>query len=557
MLEIDLNFINELAHNDLATMVFLLMFKYYLWIPLVLVIFKFIVFPLYIDWRNNKFAAKQSYIYLAIDIPKRNEQSIKGMELVFTQMLGGHGTCTKIEKYWDGWYQLRFSLEIVSIDGYLQFLIRSPKQFRDLVEDSVYAQYPDAEITEVEDYTTSVPDYFPNDTHDLFGIDYILDKEDYYPIRTHELFEHAFAKQYVDPLAGLLEAMSKLGQGEQLWVQFIAKPLPVNWATEGEKFVNDMIGTKMPVKSTIIDKVVGKSFTMMNEASSQMLGLEFVPGEAAPEDKGDPSKVPYMSPGRKSLVEMVEKKIQKAAFGMNIRVIYVAEKDKFVKTRGIHPIIGAIKQFGYLTSYGNGFKPVMKTSTLGPKYFWVSRRVANRQTLYLNAYKGRRTDIGPKDFALNVEEMATIYHFPSMFVKAPMLKKTDIVKTEPPAALPYEISVGAGEEALATEVQEKEVSKNLQPTFDYDNDEFENRFAKDKKLFKSTREQRQKQLDKVAEEDAKKLKELKVKEKQERQHPVRQQKANEKQRSINDNFNSEIGQREDKMQTPSNLPFID
>ena len=100
------------------------------------------------------------------------------------------------EKYYKGHYQRWFSFEIVSIDGYIQFIIRTEKKFRDLVESAIYAQYPEAEITEVDDYTKGFPDTFPNDTHDLWGTEWTLVEDNEYPIRTYQDFEDKFRIYY-------------------------------------------------------------------------------------------------------------------------------------------------------------------------------------------------------------------------------------------------------------------------------------------------------------------------------------------------------------------------
>jgi hypothetical protein len=39
-----------------------------------------------------------------------------------------------MEKWWHGMSQITFSLEIVSIDGYIHFLVRTADNWRDMVE---------------------------------------------------------------------------------------------------------------------------------------------------------------------------------------------------------------------------------------------------------------------------------------------------------------------------------------------------------------------------------------------------------------------------------------
>ena len=47
-----------------------------------------------------------------------------------------------------------------------------------------------------------------------------------------------------------------------------------------------------------------------------------------------------------------------------------------------------------------------------------------------------RSNEGCPPFILNTEELATLYHFPMRDVKAPLIKKTDAKKAEPPSRLP-------------------------------------------------------------------------------------------------------------------------
>ena len=91
-------------------------------------------------------------VLLEIKPPADIEKSPKIMEQVFAG-LHTHSTSNKFEVYC-AWRPLqdKFSLEIVSIEGRVHFYIQCLENTRDNVEAQIYAQYPDAEIMEVEDY---------------------------------------------------------------------------------------------------------------------------------------------------------------------------------------------------------------------------------------------------------------------------------------------------------------------------------------------------------------------------------------------------------------------
>src|SRR3990167_1299226 len=114
------------------------------------------VYGLILGWQiyiRNQYKKGRHYILLAIDIPKGNEQTPKAVENMFSHLAGAHQPLKFHHKWWKGEVPESFAFEIVSLGGYIQFLIHTADWYRDLVEAIVYAQYPDAEIAEVEDYT--------------------------------------------------------------------------------------------------------------------------------------------------------------------------------------------------------------------------------------------------------------------------------------------------------------------------------------------------------------------------------------------------------------------
>lgn len=484
------------AGKSTIEQIYILSVDYYLWIFWLYIFYFFLkefILPTWLMWRQNLFLAKQKKILLAVDVPKKNEQSIIGMELALTQILGAHSTFNWSETWIEGRVQESMSLEIVSIDGYIQLLIRCPLKWRDLIESSIYGQYPDAEITETNDYVNTVPDMYPNDTHDMWGVEWSLDSNPCYPIRTYTEFEDKFNQLYVDPLAGLLSAMSKIGKGEQIWFQIRIKPLAVNWADAGgcKAELNKILGKEEKAKQSLLGKIVEAPFNIINEVSTQTLGAALFPTTASAAKKDEIPIMWKLTSHQTDRLKLMEQKMQKLAYGTKIRYGYFAEKAAMNKTRGVNSVIGAIKQLNAMGR--NGFKPELRKTAPRAFYLFVDQRIAYRKRKATRALKKRDGDIGIKSFPLTVDELATLFHFPSMLMKVPMLKHTEVVKREAPTNLPFgEINVIEPGSATASAVQRLPSAEEQIPTaveevqynFDYDSDEFEKRFAIDPEVIK-------------------------------------------------------------------------
>jgi len=157
-------------------------------------------------------------------------------------------------------------------------------------------------------------------------------------------------------------------------------------------------------------------------------------------EKENPNKMLYLTGGQKEILQGIEEKMSKLGFLVKGRLIYLAKREVFDKNRGVAPIIGALNQFNTLNM---NFFAKVKTTTTAANYFRVDQRIAKRQTRIIKSYRQRIGDkrAGNKPFILNIEELATVYHFPEMTVKAPMVKKIDSKRSEPPTELPVDRSL--------------------------------------------------------------------------------------------------------------------
>ncbi len=410
---------------------------------------------IWLNWRQSIFSSQLKWTYLAIDVPKDNEQSPKAVEQIFNQIWGAIKGPNLQDKWWKGYSQPNFSLELVSIEGYIQYIIRAPAIFRDLVEAAIYAQYPEAQITEIEDYTQEfTPDNFREKNYTFWGAQFGLAKNEVYPIKTYPLFEHTIAQTIVDPMAALLEIFSRFGKGEQGWFQIVIKPVSDAWKEKSAEEVKKLLGREIKKEKSKIDKILDVPST----AATKVGDIVFGPvGGASEEKKEEPWKLLAMSPGEKTLIEGIERKSDKIGFKTKIRYIYWGKKGSFSKTRGVSGVVGALKQFTLLNS--NGFIPVKGTSTKSDNMLPKIRdkRIYKIQRIILANYKARSQWGGKKGFGdvLNVEELASIYHFPYKGVVAPTLKAAEAKRAEAPFALPIEEDIEEIEEEKVVKAEKK------------------------------------------------------------------------------------------------------
>jgi len=386
-------------------------------------------------WRQNLFAAKAKYVLLAIDVPKENEQLPKAVENVFTHIHGAAAAIDFIGKWRDGKFQPTFSFEICSHGGYVQFYIRTETRFRDLVESAIFSQYPDAEINEVEDYASPFKGMaFPpadDDALDLFGSEFKLKNPEYLPIRTHAEFEEKLAGEFKDPLGGMLESLSKIRPEEQVWIQILASTEGGDWKKAGEKYIKKVAGIKEAPKTSLLGQIAGVPMGILSDA--MIHGGIVTPGETV-KKKDDTSmfKMLMMTPDTKATLEGVAEKIAKPGFKTKLRFVYIAPK-KIKYIPRIYPAIkGSLNQFNALGS--NAFSPYIPVMTQDD-YFWLRWTLDGKKRRMLSRYISRSND-GATKSVLNVEELATIWHFPIITTKAPLVKKTESRRAEPPAGLP-------------------------------------------------------------------------------------------------------------------------
>lgn len=391
-----------------------------IWVPYMLLYF---TFEQWVIYKRSEFIAGQKNVLLELRMPRDTKKTPLAMEAVFANLFltGGEGTWYK--KYIQGGVRAWFSFEIVSIGGHVRFYVWTREGLRRGLESFFYAQYPEMEIVEAEDYSLLFDP--AADGNSMFGDEFIHTKPDAYPIKTYVEYglDKAGAKpeEIIDPLAQLIELLGSVGPKEQLWIQMIIR------ASKDEKFAHTAKGRTW--KDEGKDVVKGIRESAVKEAKTFSEG----------EEEGGVKFPTALSPGQTDVIKAIERNTSKQGFDVGLRSIYTAPNDAYQGT-----MIGfMLNMFRPFSSESlNGFRPSAKFDARFNDYPWEDKGGHHRQHLHhqiVDFYRRRAFFHAPyigEWMVMSTEELATIYHVPSASVETPSLPRIGSATSGAPSNLP-------------------------------------------------------------------------------------------------------------------------
>ncbi len=387
-----------------------------LWLPILLGI---IFWDIWIKYRRADFIAAQETMLLEIKIPRDIEKSPRAMELVFTGLYIGSGEGTFIDRWITGSVRPWFSFELMSDGGRIHFYIWTRRKLREIVESQIYAQYPNVEIYEAEDYAARVR--YETGKYTAWGCDFKLTAKDPYPIKTYidyQLDRDPKEEYKIDPIAHIFEFLSSLKEGEQAWFQIMIRTNKDTRVKEGHWFA--------------------KENRWKGEAADEIAAIRKKATTMRIDKEGHEIAGPVsLSSMQEEQIKAIERSIDKSGFDTGIRAVYVAEREKF-RPVAIGGMTGVFRQFS--ASHFNGIAPTgWHTSFSYPWQDPFGTRKEKMSHHILDAYRRRSWFHPPHDtpyFVMTSEELATIYHFPSRGIMAPGLDRIPARKFEAPPNLP-------------------------------------------------------------------------------------------------------------------------
>jgi hypothetical protein len=386
-----------------------------LFLPFVLY---YLTFDKWMEFVRTMFSYENGRTTLRIKLPQEVLKSPEAMESVFAQIFNANGSDTLWHAYIDGKCPLISSFEIVSIGGDVRFYANVPKKkIKNALEAQLYAQYPGVEIEEeLLDYMAEIK----WDPEEMGMMSFHIVKKDdgVLPIKTYIDFGHdrmPKEEEKFEPMAPLLEHMSKAKPHERLYVQILCKPHAKKEFKLGDR-----------KKSGTWEKEANEKINDMLKRDQDKLG---------PEETVDR---PTLTMGERDIVTAIERNIGKYAYEVGIRAMYVTlDKDQF-DGEMIGPLLKSFSQYDILNRNGLGVRYKTEIDYAMFKDFSGGKQT-NMKKGELEAYKSRSySPDGEADAAkvLSVEELATIFHIPGSSILTPGLSRIPSTRRTAPNNLP-------------------------------------------------------------------------------------------------------------------------
>ena len=297
----------------------------------------------------------------------------------------------------------------------ISFYVGVPKYLESVFEKYVQGVYPNAVVDKVpQDYTIFEPQGA------TAGAYLKLSESSLFPISTYQTLE-------TDPLALVTNTLSKITADEGGAVQVIIRPLSkLNLRKKGEKALKKIREGK-PMRVAVIQAYQGPFMEAFEDMSKILFGKD---QNKKNEEMGLKDK--EQSFDQKGY-DAIQSKIQKQPFEVNIRIMSSAQT-------------GARAQeiLSHLTSAFSQFS-LSAINSLEPKEAFKKELQKLVYDFSFRNFNQKQSNI------LNLEELASVYHFPTQYIETPYIKAAKSVTAAPPTDLPEKGDICIGKVSFRNE----------------------------------------------------------------------------------------------------------
>ena len=363
---------------------------------------------------------------LRMSVPKLNERG----PLAFEQILASlHGLLSK-EARKTGHEEISF--EIVRVAGRIFFYAAVSSHLRTLISSQFYAQYPDVEIE-------TVPEYFTQkllEGKNVLAAEITPSEPWVFPFKRHPQFVDSSARSFEDPIGPITAALSHLNaKDDDAIIQFVVSPVSPVWNHIAERTLRRFFKSGpwrwkwfrklyqwarlSPDKTNRVLRfpIWGAMIFFFGWGLLPSLSAE---GEGKKDNENEHDREEQTSGkhDRESVFSASYDKITRLNFATNIRIAYIhSDTEDLHAEAKIREIAGTLQQFSL---------PQMN-------HFKISDFGRDSRSGVFQNILSRRLD---HPFTLSQEELATMYHLPTLTVSSPAIQWVMSQKLEPPVDLP-------------------------------------------------------------------------------------------------------------------------
>ena len=297
----------------------------------------------------------------------------------------------------------------------ISFYVAVPKYLESVFEKYVQGVYPNAVVDKVpQDYTIFEPQGA------TAGAYLKLSESSLFPISTYKELE-------TDPLASVTNNLSKIATNEGGAVQVLIRPLSkLNLRKKGEKALKKIREGK-PMRVAVMQAFHGPIMETIEDARHTLFGKELKKLE---EEAG--LKEREQSFDQKGY-DAIQNKIQKQPFEVDIRILASAQTEGRAEEILNH-LTSSFNQFSLSAINGLDVKEVYKKELQKLVYDFSFRNFDQNQSNILN-----------------LEELASVYHFPTQYIETPYIKSAKSVTAAPPTDLPQQGEICVGKVVFRSE----------------------------------------------------------------------------------------------------------
>jgi len=188
-----------------------------------------------------------------------------------------------------------FSLEIVSIGPNIYFIIVTSKQYQRAIESQIYANYPNAEISFIRDYTGQIPEGLKPAFAELK-----LKYNEIFPLKIYD----DQSEKKLDPLSKIAGFLSRSTSNEFFWLQIPLYPESNKWYLRGFSSIKNHLWPQHKNQEQANNKLKQRLFRSRirmiywakdeNTADTMLKNIINIFKDFSGTNKFDKAKLPYL-----------------------------------------------------------------------------------------------------------------------------------------------------------------------------------------------------------------------------------------------------------------------